>query len=93
MNTTTPLGPHPAQPNRSVVGEVIKEQKWKLKTNISRPVLVHLYVLGADKTLCGRPQENYDTEEGLYSLEYFKDKVGRAACKQCIKIASKPTQP
>jgi hypothetical protein len=60
--------------------------KWKVKTSLGK--LVHLYELGADKTLCGKPQENYDTEEGLYTLEKFKYDYHLSGCKKCIQIAS-----
>ena len=59
--------------------------KWKLKTNGFKAV--HLYNSGQDKVLCGRPQENYDTEEGFYTVDSFGS-FGRAACKSCLKIAS-----
>lgn len=58
---------------------------WKLKTR--RGNAVHLYKLGADKTLCGKPQENYDTEEGTYTLDQFKRLHGSCHCKKCATKA------
>jgi hypothetical protein len=57
---------------------------WKLKTKYGNAI--HLYTLGADKTLCGRPQEDYDTEEGLYTLYQFL-KHNRNCCLKCIQAA------
>ena len=60
--------------------------RWKLKTKYNNSV--HLYDLGADKTLCGKPQEDYDTEEDTYSLKEF-NRFWEHACKNCLKKAIK----
>lgn len=50
---------------------------------------VHLKNKGDDKTLCGRPQENYDTVEGLYTLDEAKAFHTNSVCKKCKSIAEK----
>jgi hypothetical protein len=62
---------------------------WRLKTKAYNAV--HLYTLGEDKTLCGKPQENYDTEEVIVTLTEFK-KYNNACCKNCLKKATKLSQ-
>lgn len=57
---------------------------WKVKTKYGNAV--HLFKLGEDKTLCGRPGENYDTEEGRYTVTEFL-KYHRACCLVCLKKA------
>lgn len=63
--------------------------EWKLKTKYNNSV--HLYILGEEKTLCGKPQEDYDTEEGTYSLREF-NRFQIAACKNCLKKAIRITK-
>ena len=60
---------------------------YRIKTNYG--CAIHLRQLTSDKTLCGKPQENYDNEEGTHTIESFLKiySYTRAACKKCLKIA------
>lgn len=63
-----------------------EEKKWKVCGDYFKKV--HLKDKSADKTLCGRPQENYDTEEGQFTLETAKKDYGeRVICKSCTAKA------
>ena len=59
--------------------------QWKIVGAFNRRV--HLKIKGADTTLCGRPQENYDTSEGQYSLQMAINSHRRDLCKTCTNKA------
>ena len=58
--------------------------RWKLKTKPK--TCIHLYNPGDDKTLCGRPQENYNTSDNTYSFHEYK-RYWESSCKNCLKKA------
>lgn len=49
---------------------------------------VHLKNEGDNRTICGRPQENYDTVEGRYTLYQVNKLHGHSICKRCRLIAT-----
>lgn len=61
--------------------------KWKICGDYFHKV--HLKIKGEDRTLCGRPQENYDTVEGEYELEKVIKRHNHAVCKKCKRIATR----
>lgn len=60
--------------------------KWKICGEFNRRV--HLKNKGDAKTLCGRPQENYDTAEGEYAMDYVQKIHGIDLCKTCKSNAT-----
>jgi hypothetical protein len=65
----------------------MSKHTYKIQTKYGNQI--HIKNSGSDFTMCGKPQENYDTEEGLVTVEGFIKfgRNGTDCCKKCLLVA------